>query len=419
MSSDFEQRLRDARDALPLPDEAATARARESALAAVRRRRSLRRPTVAILAAALVGLGLAAGSLIAPSGSAVPAPLGLGFLPERGWSVLQNGGDGTGVRPATAVAANVPLSPQDDPDGLPLSTLRRLPADGVVLVATFVARRAQPWLDPLYPTRALPLDVRDAQPFGVQVRPERPLGQLALRAGVNGHDVDVNVYFGARKPSAALLAAAQRQLDRLVVHPTSGRPDAAPRAAPQAPRSPAAAPETTFDRTFSCKPPYGSFDVVASPHGAIEVIGATFISSGYVRLTWGSGGDVLSDLGAIAHTGHRTSSTSFPAVAYVSSRRCVASRAFVPLAAIGLPGPAVRFSSEDECLVPGRVLVRVRARLAAPSTWRRVGTAFAGVRGRLRQAAIAAREQATGKPLAFAQLDRAGMTTVWTSARCT
>ena len=149
MSADFDKLLREARRALPLPDELVTQRARTRALAAVRRRR-LRRPVAVLLAAALVALGVGIGALVTPSGSAAPAPSGLGFLPATGWSVLQNGGDGTPVRPAVAIAANVPLSPDDDADGLPLSTLETLPPDGVVIVTSFIAR-GEPYYDPYFP----------------------------------------------------------------------------------------------------------------------------------------------------------------------------------------------------------------------------------------------------------------------------
>ena len=62
-----------------MPDELATSRARNRALAALRRRR-LRRPAAAVLAAALVALGVGIGALATPSGTAAPAPTGLGFL---------------------------------------------------------------------------------------------------------------------------------------------------------------------------------------------------------------------------------------------------------------------------------------------------------------------------------------------------
>jgi len=423
MSSDFERLLREARKALPEPGEAVTRRARARALAAVRRIRSLRRPAVAILAAALIGLGVGIGALIAPSGSAAPAPLGLGFLPERGWSVFQNGGDGTVVQPAGAIATNVELSPDDDPDGLPLSTLKALPLEGVVIIAGFTSRGDEPWHDKGFPARTLPLDIHEAEPFGVQVRPGRPLGQYALRAGVNSHNVDVNIYFGAPNPSTVLLAAAQRQLNRLVVRPVASKQTESAGAAARldvdrSKSGAVAAPAAVFDRTFACMPSYGRFHVRASPHGASEVIGARFTSSGYVRVSSGPGGDLLSDLVAAALPGFRTSSTRFPAAVYASSRRCVVSRAFVPLTRTGLPGPAVTWSTDDECTVRGRVLIRVRVGLGSAGTWGPVGTAFVGARGRVSEAALAVRDQTTGRPLAFAKLSRAGKTQLWTSPRC-
>lgn len=418
MSSDFERRLRGARDALPQPSEAVTRRARERAIAAAGRR-SLKRPAVAILAAALLGLGIGIGALIAPSGSAAPAPLGLGFLPERGWSVVQNGGDGTPAWPATAIAANVELSPKDDPDGLPLSTLESLPADGVVIIATFIARGDQPWHDRAFPERTLPLDALAAArgiQYGVQVRPGRPLGQYQLRAAVERHNVDISIYFGTDRPSRVLFAAAQRQLDRLVVHPVASKHPESPRAA--ADISPATAGATVFDRTFACMPSYGAVDVVASRHGTSEIRGGHFISSGFVRVTTGAGADLLSDLVVVAHPGHRSPTANFPAAAYASSRRCVVSQAFVPLTRTGLAGPAATWSTRGECSVRGKVLIRVRAVLRVSAKWGPVGTTLVGTRGRLRDAALAARDQRSGKPLAFARLDGAGNTQLWTSARC-
>jgi len=174
------------------------------------------------LGAALLGacaLGVGVGAVITPSGSASSAPAGLGFLPERGWNVFQSGREATPARPATAIAANVPLDAQDASDGLPYSTLLTLPRDGIVITVGFTVG-GEPLRDKYFPPRGLPLRIRDAAPFiewGVQARPGRPLGQYQLRAGVDGHNVDVNLYFGTERPSPAQLTAAQRQLDRLIV----------------------------------------------------------------------------------------------------------------------------------------------------------------------------------------------------------
>jgi len=69
VSSDFERRLRDARETLPEPDATATENARERALAAIRRRPGQRRARpVALVAivsvAALLGVGFAGASFL-------------------------------------------------------------------------------------------------------------------------------------------------------------------------------------------------------------------------------------------------------------------------------------------------------------------------------------------------------------------
>lgn len=271
MSSELERLLREARGTLPGPGAAATNRARGRALAAIRGKRSFRRRATAAFGAALLaatGLGVGIGALIAPSDTAASGPGGVGFLPERGWNILQNGGDGTPARPAAAIAANVPVRPSDDPDGLPYATLQALPPDGIVLLAEFV-ERVEEWRDSRFPTRALPLRVRDAAPFiefGVQVRPGRPLGQYQLLAGVNGYNVDVNLYFGTERPSPALLAAAQRQLDRLVVRSAAAtervEDDSLPPMSSTGPRAGALG-----DKGAICRPRAETSRVLLSPCG--------------------------------------------------------------------------------------------------------------------------------------------------------
>jgi hypothetical protein len=157
---------------------------------------------------------------------------------------------------------------------------------------------------------------------------------------------------------------------------------------------------------------------VVSPRGARDILGGRFISSGYARLTSGSHGDPLSDLVVAARPGLRSPNTRFLGAVYARSRRCVASRAAVPLALAGLPGPPTTFMSQSECFPDGRVLVRVRGVLAAPATWRRLDGAFAGVRGRLLEAEIALRDQRTRRPLVFIRIGRTGKTKLWSSSGC-
>jgi hypothetical protein len=216
MSTDFEGRLRRGRQSLPEPAPDVTRRARDLALGAAAPRRRLKRPSVLALTTVLVALAALAGSLIVPSSGTADEPFGLGFLPAPGWNVIEDAGDGTAVRPAVAIAANVPLSPKDDAEGLPLSTLMSLPPDGIVMIAIFTAR-GERMHDSYFLRRSLPLRAGEAQPYGAWIRPGRPLGQVHLQAGVNRHNVDLTIYYGSEHPSAALVAAAQRQLDRLIV----------------------------------------------------------------------------------------------------------------------------------------------------------------------------------------------------------
>jgi hypothetical protein len=228
MSSELERLLQQARETLPAPDEDVTRRARARALAGFRAKRRLwRRSTLAVVAAILLatGLGAGIGLLLTPSVTASGGPAGLGFLVVPGWTVLVNGGDGTAARPTIAVAANVPLRPGDDADGLPLSTLEALPPNGVVIVATvseLLPGQPRDVRELYFPPSTLPLRLRDARPYipyGTQLRPKQPLGQYELRALVSGYEIDLNLYFGTERPSRALLSVAQRQLDRLVVRP--------------------------------------------------------------------------------------------------------------------------------------------------------------------------------------------------------
>lgn len=155
---------------------------------APRRRRLRARWAVAIGAIALLvgsGLGFSLGSSVTPSGDAGRNVVGFGFLPDRGWDVVQTSGPGPGATTATASK------------------------DGIVLSVTSTPR-GDPAQDVSYDLRELPLRVADARSSAGD--PSR----LELRAGVGGYNIDANVEFGV-KPSAAMLAAAQRQLNRLVV----------------------------------------------------------------------------------------------------------------------------------------------------------------------------------------------------------
>lgn len=164
---------------------------------------------LALLLGSAFGFGL--GSALTPSGTARSNTVGFGFLPARGWNVVQSGAlDSSGT--ARAIAANVPLASIGGTGTLRPSTLGSLPERAVVLEATFTLR-GDPGEDFKFPDSRLPLRLATAVPIPLS---EAPL-EHRLRAGVGGYNVEVRIYFGAARPSTAQLADTQSQLNRLVV----------------------------------------------------------------------------------------------------------------------------------------------------------------------------------------------------------
>jgi hypothetical protein len=386
--------------------------------------------TVAIALLLGSGFGFALGTSDTSSSTAANAPVGLGFLPERGWSVLQTAKRATLAQEAIAIAANVPLSPDDAADRLPYATMLNLRRNGVVMLASFTARGDR-WRDQHYPVRALPLRLRDAAPGIIQVRPKSPLAQYRLQAGVNGHNVEVTVYFGTPRPTAALVTAAQRQLDRLVVRPAHDRNEIAERAFPMrlAPASQVGRRVGTIsrvvDRTLACTlvAPLGDvreLDVLAMPpledrFRNFHVPAFLGVSSARVIAT------SVSDRSNRVFVRARPFSVpprTLPAGVFANTRSCSATRSSVPLSPRGLPGPPLEYQQDAECGIRGRVLVRVRAVLQTAAGWRPVGDGYAGARATVVEAALAVRSARTRKPLAFMQLRPSGKTRFWASPGC-
>ena len=164
------------------------------------------------------GFGFGLGSWSTASGTAGTSFVGVGFLPAKGWTVVQSGTFSQAGAPR-AIAANVPLHPDDGLADAPVATLEALPPAGVLISATFGVR-GDLGLDAMFPVRSLPLgiDAAEAVPRSLEPLPlRRPLAQYRLRAGIGRYNVDARIYFGSASPSPAQLAVAQAQLSRLVV----------------------------------------------------------------------------------------------------------------------------------------------------------------------------------------------------------
>jgi hypothetical protein len=100
----------------------------------------------------------------------------------------------------------------------------------------------------------------------------------------------------------------------------------------------------------------------------------------------------------------------------ISGRACNPSRATVPLTAAGLRGGgAAPLGSELKCDVPRRVLLRLRAVLAARASLR--GREFESVHLPVREAKLAVRTPA-GRPLSFATVSETGKATLFTAKGC-
>ncbi len=447
MSSDFERMLRDARDALPTPDDPSTQRARGRAVSTLRRRRRRARLLVLVgaMLAAAVALGISAGSLSAPGVTAAREPDELGFVPEPGWFALQSPPPAIEGQQTVAAAANVPFSPDDvdnglvEPSGLPYSTLLTLPAHGIVIVSTMTPQ-TEPHVAPVpasatYPRVELPLQLSDAAllaQWGARVRPDQPMAQYQMRAQLKGYNVDVIVYFGAPRPSEALLRQAQRQLDGFVVRPGSASARSKPTAI--------VAPSTTLavvDRTYACSTVIlgGIYEVEARahaglrsgqrwaklPYAALSSGGwaGTLVGTPFARensLAWVTAGTPTA--GTTADYEGETFPINTGGTLGVNKELCRPSRAVVPLRRAGLRGGAVDVrGGAYDCSSPRQVLVRVRATTIANTSLSVRGNVFLATNAVARRGEIAVRTPA-GKLLAYADVNDSGKSRLFTAKGC-
>lgn len=448
MSSDLERVLREAREALPAPGDDATQRARGRAVVAARRRRARARVLVLVgaMLVAAVALGVTAGSLNAPTGTAAREPAVIGFVPEQGWFALQSPPPAVQGQQTAAVAANLPFAAEDvvhglvEPSGLPYETLLTLPPRGIVLVATMTPETT-PHLapiptNPIYPDVDLPLRLRDGVPWvqwGAQVRPDQPLAQYQLRASILDYNVDVFVYFGTSRPSKRQLDEAQRQLDGLVV-----RSQQSTSATARAGVVDNIAALAVIDKTYVCNASIlgGIYELKNRAHAGVRS------GSGWSKLAYagassgGWAGPVTGLPNAPSNTlawitaGAPSASTTvggdgevFPVLGGgtigVNSSMCRPSRAKVALSPSGLRGRTVTATvSAVECASPRRLLVRLRASVEGSSTLRERARIFLATNAPAREAKLAVRTLG-GKLLAYADVSESGKARQFTATGCT
>jgi hypothetical protein len=375
-----------------------------------------------------IGLGAGLGALIAPSGTAASGPIGTGFLPGPGWTVLQTGADATPQRQALAVATNVPLHPEDsargihNSSGLPYSTLLELPPGGVVVVALFTRRESEPWADVDFPKRDLPLRVLEALTsisYGYQIRPERPLGQYELRATVGSHHIVLHFYFGTSRPSPQLISAAQRQLDRLIVASTSAETATSPRR-PTA--TVARAASRTIDRTVVCSVVQGNpREITVGAQPGTRLFGD--------RSKWKFRANAsFSDSKAASPGTYAWITAGWPpdqqlgrpasAQSLSITTRCRATSSRVPLSSAGLSGGTVSpVGDRYDCVIAPKVLVRIRGVFRVPSSLRRGRAEELVARGPVREGYLAIRTL-SGKPISLARIFESGKARLLVGSSC-
>ena len=444
MSSDFDDRLRDARDALPVPDEPSTERARRRVLAGGLRKR--RRGRVLVLAVSMlvcaVAIAVSAGSLSAPSVTAARGPATLGFVPEPGWFALQSPPPAVEGQQTVAVAANVPFAADDvddglvEPSGLPYSTLLRLPPDGIVIVATMtpetIPHVAPVPANPYYPRIELPIRLDDALPWvqwGAQVRPDEPLAQYQLRGQIAHLNLDLTVYFGTPRPTAELRAAAQRQLSSLVLRkqraPTTAASAAAARRATVA----------VIDRTYSCRTVLlgGLYQIETRAHAGqrgpqwLKLPYAVVATGGVARTPFV---DAPPDSSIAWVTAGEPSPTTTVDEEYLSFTArvggtvgvnhtlCTPSRDRVPLASNDLRGGGVGPRTvEFECAAPRTVLVRMRATVQGGTALRDRARLFRATSSPTSHAELAVRTP-KGRLLVYAKVFASGQAQLFTRKGC-
>jgi hypothetical protein len=447
VSSELERILREAREALPAPEDGATLRARRRTLATVRKSRTRARVLVLVGAtlAAAVALGVTAGSLNAPTGTAAREPAVLGFVPEPGWFALQSPPPAVPGQQTVAVAANVPFAADDvvhglvEPSGLPYSTLLLLPPHGIVIVVT-ATPNTDPHLAPIptnptYARTELPLRIRDAVPhiqWGAQVRPDQPLASYQLRAEIEGVNLDVALYFGTSTPTSAMRTAAQRQLQELVIR---SKP-----AIDMTDKTRTAGIRTTLsviDRTYSCGTVFvgGIYQIESRAHSGRRVgsqwakLPYAVVASGGVARTPGVDSVPANSLAWItAGTPSLTTTIDDEWLVFtvraggtlgVNRAQCDPAGARVPLSNTGLRGgPAGSFNEAFNCDVPKRVFVRFRATVRSSVALRERAQLFLATNAPAREAKLAVRTPA-GKLLVYADVSESGKARLFTAQGCT
>jgi hypothetical protein len=246
MSTDFEERLRAARDTLPKPDSTVSTEAEQHALAglptAIGKPRRLPMPrrrrlagVAALVAAALLVGGFAGSELASSTRAATPTPVPA-FTPTVGWTMVQTSVGPPDVPPPNkpvpvAWAANLPFDAQDLGTTWPNPPLQNLPSDGIVISVAGPsegpvnqqARIVKPpyrvedmyfWASADAAAHAL----NAADSYQGEPAPNVSLYWISAPTGPD-RGIGISVWMGRNDPTPAMKAAADQELARLTLPP--------------------------------------------------------------------------------------------------------------------------------------------------------------------------------------------------------
>ncbi len=104
---------------------------------------------------------------------------------------------------------------------MPINTLRKLPANGIVIDAVLYPHSQLKFLDAAeHPPRNLPLRLADATlRERWEGQPHPGIVDFSIGARINGYGIELHVYLDTSHPSHRLRTMAQRELNHLVIPP--------------------------------------------------------------------------------------------------------------------------------------------------------------------------------------------------------
>ena len=138
-----------------------------------------------------------------------------GFAATPGWHTSSTGLDPEAPQVPSVTASTIPI--EDPPGALPMETLKRLPAYGIVILMAAYT----PWEGMnQFPQRVLPPQLGDADVReDWEGQPNTDAPEYLIQSTTNGFYLEVRVFFGTQRPSDEQASRAQTELAELRLPP--------------------------------------------------------------------------------------------------------------------------------------------------------------------------------------------------------